>query len=261
MTLYAQTNVQLYEQLVEAGYSVSDLKLVRDGYQLLSQLLSAKFRANGKPQIAHFVGTASILAAHGAGRSVVLAGLLHAIYALGDFGSFWPRMTRHKRQVVRRVIGHEAECLVARYSLSQWDAQMTASLAKALPKMSEEERGVLLLRLANELEEAADLSCEHEVRRQQKMAQLVDYIEIARHMDMPRFAKELQEAYELARSQQIPVELKSSHIEVYDSPPLSYRRRLKPALSLALRNVWRRMPETVRSRFRRWSRNRAFGMN
>lgn len=262
MTPYAQTNIQLYEQLLDAGYSDSHLKLVRDGYELASRLLSAKFRANGKPEIAHLIGTASILAAHRAALPVVLAGLVHNAYTTGDFGSFWPRrITKAKRQIVREVIGKDAEHLVARYYLTRWDVQKTASLAKALPELSEEQRCVLLLRLANELEEAADLFCEHEARHQRKMGQLVDYIEIAQNMDMPRFAEELREAYTFARSRRIPVDLISSRIDSYHSPPLSYRRRLKAAVSYALRMVWRRIPEAIRSRFRGWFENRALGPN
>ncbi len=37
---YAQTNIQLYEQLIDAGYSDSDLICVRGGYDLAVRLFS-----------------------------------------------------------------------------------------------------------------------------------------------------------------------------------------------------------------------------
>ena len=262
MASYAQTNVQLYAQLLDAGYSNSDLKDVRNGYELEAQLVTAKFRANGKPEITHLIGTASILAAHRMQLSVVLAGLLHNAYITGDFGSFWPRrMTRCKRRIVREVIGVDAEKLVARYSLARWDTQKTASWAKKLPLLSEEERAVLIVRLANELEEAADLFCDHDQRRQQKLDQLVDYIAIAKNMGLPHFAAELQDAHRLVRSRQFPVELVSNHLSTYHSPPLSYQRRPKVAVSYMLRLIWRHVPETIRSRFRSWFVNRAINMD
>lgn len=262
MNLYAQTNIQLYDQLLTVGYSKSDLKCVRDGYELASQLVSAKFRANGKPEIAHLVGTASILAAHGASLSTVLAGLLHNAYKTGDFGSFWPRrMTMRKRRLLRRVIGREAEALVAHYSLSQWNSHNTAQLAKALPELSEREHCVLLIRLSNELEEAADLFCDHELRRQRKINQLSDYIEIAQNINRLDLADELQEAYAASQSRQVSAELTATHLETYHSPPLSYRRGLIPAISYGLRLVWRRFPVTLRSRFRKWAEERALKMD
>ena len=262
MAQYAQTIVQLYGQLMGAGYATSDMERIRDGHDLEAQLVSAKYRANGKPEIAHLIGTASILATHGAELPVVLAGLLHNAYSTGDFGSFWPRrMTRRKRRAVRDVIGPEAENLVAQYSLVRWTPEKTASLAQAVPEISDTDRGVILIRLANELEEAADLFSEHEERRARKLKQLGDYVAIARNLSMPRLAEELDEAHRIARSRQIPKEIAAPRTGTFHLPPLSYSRRPKPALSFVLRRIWLCVPEALRSRFRRWFVKRALSLD
>src|SRR5687767_15961282 len=101
---YAQTNLQLYTQLRRAGYTAEQLVPVRAGYDLAMQLFSASFRGSGKPLLAHLVGTASILAAIGQSRDIVLAGLLHAAYALGDFGDGRFGVSEAKRERVRKAV-------------------------------------------------------------------------------------------------------------------------------------------------------------
>ena len=57
---YAQTNLQLYTQLSDIEYSQEARGQVLRAYELALQLFSGHYRANGKPFIAHLVGTASI---------------------------------------------------------------------------------------------------------------------------------------------------------------------------------------------------------
>jgi len=83
---YAQTNLQLYSQLMQAGHSANELGTVRKAYDLAVQLFAGAFRANGKPFIAHLVGTASILAKAETGIDVTTAGLLHSVFSHGEFG-------------------------------------------------------------------------------------------------------------------------------------------------------------------------------
>src|SRR5262245_13883641 len=116
MNEYAQTNLQLYTQLRRAAYTDTDLGLVRAGYDLAMNLFSASFRGSGKPLLSHLVGTASILASIGRSPAVVTAGLLHAAYALGDFGDGRFGTTDAKRARVRMAVGSEVEDLVARYT-------------------------------------------------------------------------------------------------------------------------------------------------
>jgi hypothetical protein len=59
---FAQTNLQLFHQLRNAGYDEADLVCIHQAYQLACQVFTGFFRGSGKPFIAHLVGTASILA-------------------------------------------------------------------------------------------------------------------------------------------------------------------------------------------------------
>ena len=61
MINFAQTNIQLLNQLHREGYSADDLHLVRVAYRFAMDLFSGQFRASGKTFIAHLVGTASVL--------------------------------------------------------------------------------------------------------------------------------------------------------------------------------------------------------
>jgi len=61
MHTYAQTNVQLFNQLRRDGYSNNELSCIRNAYEHAKRLFTGLFLASGRTQIAHVVGTASIL--------------------------------------------------------------------------------------------------------------------------------------------------------------------------------------------------------
>src|SRR5919106_5061667 len=153
---YAQTNLQLYTQLRRAGYPDAQLTLVRSGYDLARRLCTASFRGSGKPLLAHLVGTASILASMRQPATVVTAGLLHAAYALGDFGDGRLGMTEPKRDRLRQTVGAEVENLVARYTAFDWNKHTIPSIRERVESLSPIERDVLVIRLANELEDHLD---------------------------------------------------------------------------------------------------------
>src|SRR5215469_10044102 len=77
MTVYAQTNIQLYNQLAELGYTAEDARRVHRAYGLAMQLFTGSYRGSGRPFLSHLVGTASVLASVRAPIEVVTAGLLH----------------------------------------------------------------------------------------------------------------------------------------------------------------------------------------
>ncbi len=154
----AQTNLRLYRQLHDAGYMPSDLIWVRDGYELATSLFAGQYRGSGKPFVAHLVGTASILASIDAPPSAVVAGLLHAAYAQGDFGlARW----RHRRERVRAKIGNPAEELVWRYNEMPWTPSEIDCLRADSTRLAQTDRLVVLMRLANELDDNLDLAMFH----------------------------------------------------------------------------------------------------
>ena len=86
MHSFAQTNIQLVNQLQRDGYHSSEIELVVRSYELAMRVFTGLFRSCEKTFIAHLVGTASILSKHRAPLNVVVAGLLHSAYTVGDFG-------------------------------------------------------------------------------------------------------------------------------------------------------------------------------
>ncbi len=154
---YAQTNIQLYNQLRYLGYSKTEVERVRKAYELATHLFSGNFRPNGKVFISHLVGTASILAEQKASLTVVIAGLLHAVYHHGRF--FDPRrsITDGKRYKVRSVVGEEAEDLIVRYTELQWNNKSVLALLQHVDTLDTTQRDVVIIRLANELEDHLDL--------------------------------------------------------------------------------------------------------
>jgi hypothetical protein len=150
---FAQTNVALAVQLQALGWSEADRLAVRRGYELAMRLFTGHFRPNGNTFLAHLVRTASILAAVPAPTPVVVAGLLHAAYTHGEFGDGRRPASADKRAEVRAAIGDESERLVHRYGTLPWRDVVSARSARAL---SAEDQVVMLVRLANELDEGLE---------------------------------------------------------------------------------------------------------
>jgi hypothetical protein len=144
----AQTNVELVRQLADdASFGDDALARIDRSYELARVAHSAQFRPNGKPFVAHLVGTASIVAMHGGSVDAVCAALLHAVLVQGDFGTGLRRSTPHRRRAVRAAAGDVVEQIVSRYP--------QVLIGTAVPDDAVG-RDAMLVRLANELEEAID---------------------------------------------------------------------------------------------------------
>lgn len=55
--------------------------------------------------------------------NVIAAGLLHAAYIYGEYGTDERGITEVKREQVRRAVGAETEELIARYTALKWNNQ------------------------------------------------------------------------------------------------------------------------------------------
>lgn len=231
---YAQTNLQLYTQLRRAGYSNDQLALVRGGYDLAMQLFSASFRGSGKPLLAHLVGTASILASIGQSAEIVAAGLLHAAYALGDFGDGRFGMTDAKRARVRQAVGPKVEDLVARYTAFDWNKNTIPSIRQRVVALGPIERDVLVIRLANELEDHLDygvLYCGNgEKRREYIRSPLNQSVDMARTLGLTELAAELDRAFRDTLATELPAALRNPHDYTFVQPPASLAPKPKVAV-------------------------------
>lgn len=155
--VYAQTNLQLYNQLRRAGYPESEQIRVSDAYTFAMEIFAGQYRANGKPFISHLVGTASVLATQGAPVEVLAAGLLHAAYSHGSFQGQPVGITEEKRARVRSVLDPRSERLIWIYSRMPWTINKIGYIHERLHTLNARQRYVVLIRLANELEDHLDL--------------------------------------------------------------------------------------------------------
>lgn len=153
---YAQTNLQLYNQVLAANYAGQDLERVATAYNHALRLFSGVYRGNGKPFINHLVGTASILVANSAPPSTVLAGLLHAAYSHGAVSIPLVNLRWPTRRKLGAVLGEEAEQLVWSYTRFRLRPQDLPDLQRRIGEISELERNVITIRLANDLEDHLD---------------------------------------------------------------------------------------------------------
>jgi (p)ppGpp synthase/HD superfamily hydrolase len=152
----AQTILRLYRELLDAGRPAPDVLRVKAAYELATTLFAGRLRSTGNTFLAHLVGTASITAMLGGDVDLVLAALLHAAYAVGDFGDGIRGVAPAHRALVCEVIGARAEDLVRAYQEQSWQAADIEALCARVDALDAGERSLLLLRLANELEDHRD---------------------------------------------------------------------------------------------------------
>ena len=219
MSSYGQTIVQLQAQLTRARYSDTDREYLAHTYGLAADLFTGQFRGSGKTFIAHLVGTASILVAHGATAPLVAAGLLHAAYEQGDFGLGLSGRHVDKKTELTRTVGEEAEDYLERYFRLQWNRDTIMSLPARAATLTVTEQRVLLIRLANELEDHLDLGIQFCGNRAQRMARMdalgEDAVELARRLGYAALAEELSTAFADNRAAAVPLALKGQ--EAYSS--------------------------------------------
>lgn len=242
MHSYAQTNIQLFNQLHREGYGAADFTAVASSYELTTELMTGQFRASGKTFIAHLVGTASILATLHAASELVAAALLHAVYSAGDFGDDSRGISDAKRERIRSAVGERTEDHVYRYHNLAWNDQQIRSVSGSLDSMTTVERDVVLMRLANELEDHLDLGmlyCGDQKRSYSSgtlRCQLL--VGIARKLGYPDLADELRQTIEESAAAIVPPELLHANARnaSFVLPPQSCQR-LKDLLATRLASL------------------------
>lgn len=227
---YAQTRIQLFNDLIRQGRSGGELVRIRESYHLATILFSGLVRPSGKTFIDHAVATASILATLDARIETVAAGLLHAAYTHGDFGALTGGMSLANRREVRQAIGKEAERLVAKYTMVKWNSQTIPIYHQRLSTLGPDEREVLLIRLANELDDHLQLGVlycsDAELRRDFAVECGPRVLAMAAELGYPHLSAELKRAYRETEMGTVPPELRHSggRTRVHRIAPRSYCR-------------------------------------
>lgn len=218
----AQTNLQLYAQLRRAGRPADEIEAIGRAYALAMTLLAGQYRANGKPQVDHFVGTASVAAAAGGRPVLVRAALLHNAYGTGVWKDGRFRATPRRRRELRSVIGAEAEELVCAYEQFPWSDEAVRRLLDHPDDLVGRERDLTLLRLANEVDDRTDLGLLHsrQVRRE-----LPPMIELAERIGATALSDELRQVADEEATADVEPGLRNAAHGAVVLAPLSHRRR------------------------------------
>jgi (p)ppGpp synthase/HD superfamily hydrolase len=215
---------------VERDYPDTEVGAIRAAYDLAMQLFTSRFRGSGKPFLAHVVGTAGILTFLRAPAHVVAAGLLHAAYTHGDFGDGRTGISDVRRAEVRGVVGRDTEVLIARYTDWAWNETAVLALRGRVASLPLHDRTVLLMRLANELEDHLDLGIAYcrdaEHRRGLIRSWLHTCVDLAEELGQPDLAGWLADAFRDNLSALVHRELMADRSISYTLTAASYRPRL-----------------------------------
>jgi (p)ppGpp synthase/HD superfamily hydrolase len=227
-------------------YNDQDLALVKSAYDLAARLFTAEFRGSGKPLLAHLIGTASVLCALEVPAPLLAAAVLHAAYIFGEFGDGRRGCDPAKRATVRAAVGSDIERIVMRYHDLRWNNGTVAAIAAGVSRMDAEAKSVLLIRLANELEDHLDLGVLYcgnaEDRRRDIQSSLYLCIEMSRALGQAGLAGEFQQAFEDVLTRDVPEVLRSSREYTYALPPLSHG----PTCGVTIRRILDTHPRLAR---------------
>ena len=254
VTVYAHTNLQLFNQLHRDGYTSAEIQQIRKAHEFAVLLFACRFSCWGEPFIVHVIGTASVLSTFKVSAQLVAAGLLHNVYGTGDFGDGRIGVTSRRRAVVHSAVGEGVEGLVYAFHRSlKWSPERVNGLLAHLDSLSSYERDVLLLRLADLVEHYRDLGQAYGGRLQQardKIAQVGDaWLHAAEHLVGPRFRAVLRQLFAETDAADLPPELcgLTGYTHSFVVLPRSYRERLPVLLKRQVRRGYRRFRQ-LRSR-------------
>jgi hypothetical protein len=163
---------------------------------------------------------------------IVTAGLIHAAYHHGIFVGLKGGASKAKRREVRDAVGTIVEDYVARYGRLSWSEEAVSASRDALDRMLSVDCDVLLIRLANELEQVLDLGglyrarSEKEQRWHQEDLERLGPIlmEMAARLGFPSLAAEMDRVFKIIRCAEVPVEppIPRNSQDIYLIAPRSY---------------------------------------
>ncbi len=218
---FALTYPQLMNQALEQGLGEESLVRLRAAHDVAEQMADGLYRAQGVPLLCHLVRTASIVLAVRQPLPVVLASLLHAAYLLQEFEGAGRRTP--SRAILQQAIGDYAESLVSDYRRFPWfsRARLEDHL-RGLDGYAERERNLLLIRLANELEDHLDRAMAYtpaERAGRHAAAYGPQTIELADRLGLPELASELRVAIGDGVGPRIPLAIVLARREGYTRHP------------------------------------------
>lgn len=220
---FALTYPQLMSQAFAQGWDEASLTRLRSGCEFAERAFTGLYRGQGVPFICHLVRSASIVLAERQPVPLVLATLLHAVYMLNTFDQRrfrQPAEAHH--QYLRDAVGADVERLIQSYDRLPWyAASALESHLRQLEGYSQSMRQVLLMRLANELEDYLDLAMVYRGTYpfRDRITSLGDLmVELAVRMGSEELASELREAFDAHLKSRLPVVVQRQRRNAYLIP-------------------------------------------
>ncbi len=251
--MYAQTNIQLYNQLGHSECLHGDLALVRSAYELAVRLFAGLYRPSGKTFLSHVVGTASILHEIKGKPALTAAGLLHSAYTHGDFGFAGRISTRARSKRLIEVVGTETEAYVRMYTEHPRIMCHTDELQERIDEMTLAGREVVLLHVANELEDHLNggiLYCHNAAKHRDKLAARCELLScLACKLGSTVLQREIDRVFAECHTQPLAPELlqRMARPVSYRILPESCRRSAWLSAYDMMRQVLRRSEEMKRT--------------
>ncbi len=249
MEVFAQTNIQLYNQMASSGYPVADIEAIGCAHRLATRIYVGKIRGSGKDLMAHVVGTASILVWLQRPVTTISAALLHAAIADGDFGTSSPA------KEVTAAAGSEVWDLVSAYDELKWSHSSDAVqfVLESLPTAPMLNKEAALIRVANELEDYLDLATHYYGRPGEQGENFrITYMneaepalkELALELGYQQLAAAIEEQFKLVRfTPPISPRLRTGHHHMWMIHPPSgapaFQDRARDLCKLTLRRMRR----------------------
>jgi (p)ppGpp synthase/HD superfamily hydrolase len=239
MREYAITYQQLVRQASLQGFSDSDLARLKTGYSLAMRLTDGLYRKQMVPFICHLVRTSSIVMHETRETTPILASMLHAVFFLHVFADSTYRGPRSAdRRFLRRELGEEVDRLIEDYSQFGFGETEAAFWASTTNELDARMRRLLMMRLADELEDhldAAEAFVPLGKFRPGDTEYGKSYIALAHRLGMQMLASDFQEALEMNHAVRLPREVLSTH-----SSSFELRNRLWTANTVERLGGWLR---------------------
>jgi hypothetical protein len=243
-----QTNIQLYGRLLDDGRSADELRQIRDAYNMAAKIFAGQIRPEGRPFICHLVGVAGILAALGEAPSVICAGLLHSALSQGDFGTGRGLVSGAARRLLARSVDPRTFTLVDGYDRLAWNADNLSAWTVAGSIGDETLRTLIVMRLANELEDALDRGLDFSEKgdRHYQRVPPASIVALARVMGNVRLVAALEATLSSPAPAHRPSFLQEHRQVSLVEAPLSYRRKKLRPMAVRLKDYAERAARRLR---------------
>ena len=210
-------------QARQRGWDETVLSQLHHAYACAEEWFDGFYRGQGQPFICHLVRTASIVLAEEQTVEAVIASLLHSSYALGRFQNRrLEKATEAERPMLQQQVGKEVEQIILDFQQFPWYCvEALDQHLELIDTYGEKEHRLLVIRLANELEDHLDLNMAYRGTRSFQEG-IEGYgpccVALAKRLGRIRLAGELEETFTAHREAQIPEALQTKKHFSYKWP-------------------------------------------